>query len=88
MDEKMKELIAIGASVTAHCQPCVTYHAGKAKELGVDEEQIQEAIRVGQMVERGAGSAMRDFVQGLFAREMSAGCCAAAAADAGRNCRG
>ena len=33
MDEKTKELIAIGASVSAHCQPCLTYHVAKAKEL-------------------------------------------------------
>ena len=26
MDERTKELIAIGASVGAHCQPCLTYH--------------------------------------------------------------
>jgi AhpD family alkylhydroperoxidase len=38
MDEKVKELIAIGASVSAHCQPCLTYHVGKARELGVSEE--------------------------------------------------
>jgi AhpD family alkylhydroperoxidase len=66
MDEKTKELVAIGASVSAHCQPCVTYHVAKAKELGVGEELILEAVAVGQMVERGAGAAMRDFTQGLL----------------------
>jgi len=76
MDAKTKELIAIGASVSAHCQPCVTYHVAKAKGLGVDEEQIQEALAVGQMVEKGAGSAMRDFTQGLLAKPAAdAGCC-------------
>ncbi len=29
MDDALKELIAIGASVTAHCQPCVTYYVEK-----------------------------------------------------------
>jgi len=33
MDEKTKELIAIGASVGAHCQPCLAWHE-KARELG------------------------------------------------------
>ena len=66
MDEKTKELIAIGASVSAHCQPCVTYHVGKARELGIGEELILEAASVGQMVEKGAGSAMRDFTKGLL----------------------
>jgi AhpD family alkylhydroperoxidase len=29
MDEALKKRIAIGASVTAHCQPCATYHVEK-----------------------------------------------------------
>jgi AhpD family alkylhydroperoxidase len=62
MDEKTKELIAIGASVAAHCQPCTSFHVKKAKGLGVSDELIKEAIEVGQMVERGAGEAMRDFI--------------------------
>jgi len=66
MDEKMKELIAMGASVGAHCQPCLTYHVAKAKELGIEEREIREAIAVGQMVEKGALSAMREFAAGVF----------------------
>jgi len=38
IDERMKELIAIGASITANCQPCLEYHAGKALELEADPE--------------------------------------------------
>jgi AhpD family alkylhydroperoxidase len=76
MDEKTKELIAIGASVSAHCQPCVSYHVGKAQGLGVSEESIQEAIGVGQMVERGAGAAMREFTHELFGKSApAADCC-------------
>jgi AhpD family alkylhydroperoxidase len=63
MDENMKELIAIGASVSAHCQPCVTYHVGKARELGIGEEDIRAAVAVGQQVEKGAGAAMREFAE-------------------------
>ena len=61
MDERTKELIAIGASVGAHCQPCLTWHVGKARELGIDDEEIQTAIETGHMVEKGAMSAMRKF---------------------------
>lgn len=76
MDEKMKELIAIGASVSAHCQPCVTYHVTKARELGIGDELILEAVAVGQMVERGAGAAMRDFIKDFLEKPAAvAGCC-------------
>jgi len=57
----VKELIAIGASVTAHCQPCLTYHVSKAREMGIGEQDIREAVTVGQKVEKGSMSAMRDF---------------------------
>lgn len=65
MDERMKELIAIGASVSAHCQPCLTYHLEKAREMGVDEETILAAIETGHMVSKGAMSAMRKFAASL-----------------------
>lgn len=61
MNEKTRELIAVGASVSAHCQPCLTYHVAKAKEMGVEETEIREAIAVGHLVEKGAMSTMRQF---------------------------
>ena len=61
MDEQTKELIAIGASIGAHCQPCLTYHVEKARGLGIDDEEIRTAIETGNMVEKGAMSAMRKF---------------------------
>lgn len=61
MDEKTKELIAIGASVGAHCQPCLSYHVAKARELGIDDDSIRAAIETGHMVEKGAMSSMRKF---------------------------
>lgn len=66
MDTKTKELIAVGASVGAHCQPCLAYHVGKAKELGVDEAEIREAMAIGHMVEKGAMVAMKQFSAGVF----------------------
>ena len=66
MDEKMKELVAVGASVGAHCQPCLSYHVAKAKELGIQDEEIRAAIAVGHMVEKGAMSAMRQFAGEVF----------------------
>jgi AhpD family alkylhydroperoxidase len=69
MDEKTKELIAIGASVGAHCQPCLTYHVAKARELGIDEESIRGAIETGHMVEKGAMSAMKHFSSEIMSQK-------------------
>jgi len=78
MDEKTKELIAIGTSIGAHCQPCLTYHVGKAKELGIEDGEIREAMTVGHMVEKGAMAAMKQFAAGILDAPSSAGaasCC-------------
>lgn len=63
MDEMTKELIAIGASISGHCQPCLTYHVDQAKRLGIDDDEIKEAIAVGKMVQKGAMAAMNKFAQ-------------------------
>jgi AhpD family alkylhydroperoxidase len=77
MDERTKELIAIGASVSAHCQPCLFFHLNKAWELGIGEDEIREAIEVGYMVERGASTAMRKYAGQLLTPAQSQGdaCC-------------
>lgn len=61
IDDKTKELVAIGASVTANCQPCLQYHAEQAQRHGADAQEIAEAIEVGKQVRRGAGTKMDAF---------------------------
>ncbi len=65
LDNRIKELVAIGASVTANCQPCLQYHIDKALESGADENEITEAIDVGKMVRKGAASKMDKFASSL-----------------------
>ena len=66
MDIRIKELIAIGASVTANCQPCFMYHVDRAKESGADEQEIIEAIDVAKMIQKGAESQMEQLVSTVF----------------------
>lgn len=66
MDEKTKELIAVGASVAAHCQPCLRFHVDKAVELGIDTDAIAQAVAVGKMVQKGGLAAMRSYADGLL----------------------
>jgi len=65
LDNKVKELIAVGASVAANCHPCVKYHVGKAREMKVAEDQIRQAIEVGQMVRKGAAGQMDGLIEEL-----------------------
>ena len=61
MDEKTIELIAIGASIGAHCKPCLEYHLQKAGEMGIDPEEIRQAVEIGHRVEKGSMAAMKKF---------------------------
>lgn len=83
LDEKTRELIAVGASVSAHCQPCLEYHRKKALETGSDAEEIAEAIEMGRQVRKGAAANMDQFIAELGkvaccngpAKSPSSGCC-------------
>jgi len=65
LDANIKELIAIGASVSANCHPCIKYHIAKAREMKIDEAEIQQAAEVGQMVRKGAAGQMDELIEEL-----------------------
>lgn len=90
LDARGTELVAIGASVAGHCQPCLAYHVTKAKELGIADELIRAAISVGQMVEKGAMSAMREFVKGVVDTSVQnvPACCPGSPSQDGETCCG
>ncbi len=56
LDERTRELVAVGASITANCGPCLEYHTRKAREAGADGAEIAQAVDVGRLVRKGAAS--------------------------------
>lgn len=66
MDERMTELVAMGASAAANCHPCMDHHLAKCDELGIDRDEVLAAVRVGLMVNRGAEKATRKKSHELF----------------------
>lgn len=67
LDDRTIRLIAVGASITANCQPCLEVNVTKALENGANEGEISEAIEVGKMVRKGAASKMDKFAASLNA---------------------
>lgn len=65
LDERTMRLVAVGASITANCQPCLQMNVTKALQEGIDEEEIAEAIEVGKRVRKGAASKMDIFAASL-----------------------
>ncbi len=81
IDDKIKSLIAVGASITANCQPCLKHHEAKARENGADDEAISEAIGVEKAVRSGAASHMDKFISSIC--KCSASTCDSATANKG-----
>lgn len=69
MDDRTKKLIAIGSSVTMNCQPCLQYFIGKAREIGIDNEEISIAIAVAKEIRKGATGKMDEFVLSVLDAE-------------------
>lgn len=61
MNNQTKLLIAIGAAVTANCQPGLEHLIGEAKDRGAEDKEILEAIAVAKMVRKGAMTKMDKF---------------------------
>lgn len=68
MDEKTKELIAIGASAAVNCRPCLRYHVGQGERAGLTPEEIAASVDVGMFVNRGAAEQTRTFTNELLNR--------------------
>lgn len=83
LDDRTLRLIAVGASITANCQPCLQTNIRKALENGADEQEIAEAVEVGKTVRRGAASKMDQFALSLTAVVTSS----AYAIDSGCECQ-
>jgi AhpD family alkylhydroperoxidase len=77
-----RELVAIGASVSSNCIPCVTYHMTKAKKLGLSDTQIMEAVELADKVRQVPARAVLEAVQRDGAADGTTGGCGCAAIEA------
>ncbi|MGE5478274.1 MAG: carboxymuconolactone decarboxylase family protein [Bacteroidales bacterium] len=68
MDERMKELIAIGASAAVNCHPCMDFHLAACDRLGLDHAEVRAAIDVGLAVAKGAAAKTRDKADALLGK--------------------
>jgi 4-carboxymuconolactone decarboxylase len=50
LTDRERELVAIGASIGSNCVPCIAFHVGQAKEAGLSDEQIEQAIALSEEI--------------------------------------
>ena len=65
LNDRIRELIAVGASITANCQPCLRIHVEKALTLGSCPEEVAAAIEIGNHVRKGAAAKMDELCSNL-----------------------
>ena len=65
LDQKTKELVALGISVAIRCAPCIAYHAEAAVKHGASREAVAETL--GMAVYMGAGPSVMYAAQALEA---------------------
>ncbi len=54
LDQKDKELVAIGASIGALCRPCIEHHIPAGRDAGLTEPELARAARVAEATHRTA----------------------------------
>ncbi len=54
LEQKDKELVAIGASIGALCRPCIEHHIPAARDAGLTEPELARAVEVAEATHRTA----------------------------------
>ena len=66
LDDRIRELIAVGTAIGANCHPCLRHHTAKARDLGIPNDEIAQAIEVGKGIRKGAQGSMDKLVDELL----------------------
>lgn len=78
LTEQVAELIALGAAIGAGCEPCFKFHYDKARKLGVTNETMQEAVKIGDMVKRASAKNMLELAGRILDKQpanAASACC-------------
>jgi alkylhydroperoxidase/carboxymuconolactone decarboxylase family protein YurZ len=69
MDEKCRVLIGLGAAVAANCVPCFDRYYDKALAVKLTDEEIHEAVELGNQMKTGAQMAVRNSISRIMGGE-------------------
>ena len=50
LNNREQSLVALGAALASNCVPCIEYHIPGAKSAGLNDIEIDEAIRIADKV--------------------------------------
>lgn len=78
LDERVRELIALGAAIGAGCEPCLAFHTDRARNLGVTVAEMREAVRIGEAVKAASARHMAGLAErtlGALEPDRASGTC-------------
>ena len=62
MDPKTQVMVALGAAVGVNCIPCFDHLYGKAKEVGLADEDVREVVATAYQVKNGATNFLKSAI--------------------------
>ena len=66
-----RNLVALGAALGSNCASCAEHYVGEARQGGLTDSQIQEAIRLADGVRRVPAQKVLDHAMGLLSRTVA-----------------
>ena len=63
LTQKEKELIGVGASIAAGCQPCTAHHFRAVRKAGATEAEIRQAVDAALCVRNSANKIMAELAE-------------------------
>jgi len=66
LEQREKELAAIGASIGANCRPCIKHHIPAGREAGLSEVELDDAVATAQAVRSEAVALLSARIDTLF----------------------
>ena len=66
MDEKYRLLIALGAASAANCIPCFEHYYDRARAMNLPNEEIQEAVDLGNQMKTGVQMVFRNSISEIM----------------------
>jgi 4-carboxymuconolactone decarboxylase len=52
LNNRERELVAIGAALASNCVPCIEFHIQAARKAGLNDAEISEAIEFADNIKR------------------------------------
>lgn len=77
MNNRTKEMIALGVAYGINCTTCMEYHKKEAIAAGLTAEEMLEVITVAKQVKAGAAKKTEAVAEELFGEEGEGQCCPA-----------